>query len=214
MRTRDVQYYFRRLDKSLADMRKAGKEIGETLIEAEAMLGDEYGQVVKYLNDRGFLLSDIKTARAIASGELNEMFWFAGVKNSKVLGLASRPEVQRKIVQGAKFKVLNKEGKLVDKTFWEMLPSERNLVLGPKGGMPKGPEHMGEERTYKPITAKSASFNGQTLLLQAESRQTVISLENLAKTLVQAGQADSFRVAFAKAIRPRACNPRAVGVLA
>src|SRR5688572_19851415 len=109
-------------------------KLGSILLDAKGKLSAaDYEKLEMFLLDRGLTRADIKAAVAVAEGKMDARLFFAGVANSKVLALSSTD--QKRLLSGEKFDLMAPDRKRTYQKSWgEMEPTEKDQLLGPKGG--------------------------------------------------------------------------------
>jgi hypothetical protein len=132
MTERNLDYYKHEADRIAAVVFQTIKNLGDLLLRAAKDLPhEEYQELEDYLLAT-WTRADLRAARAVARGELDEKLFPAGVRNSKVLSLTE--DDQRRLLGDEKFAVWGNDGRVREKTWAEMSPDERNRLLGKKGG--------------------------------------------------------------------------------
>lgn len=194
MPSSNAEKYCRKLVACLGAIGLQIKKMGSILNEAEETLSAvEYKGLEVFLFDRGVTKADIKAAKLVAKGVLEETLFFAGVASSKILAVG--PDSRKRLLSGEKFEVKQADGSLSPKSWGEMNHSEKNMLLGKKGAsIVPGPEQQFTCDKKFVCVYKEAEYNRgmKTLSLKDGGRTGELSVHSLVSFLVRSGSIDEF----------------------
>jgi hypothetical protein len=140
MDTHSLEYWKPVFDRIAAASFLIMRELGEKLLEAEQQLSGADTKALEEYLLHTWTHADLKAARAIATGELKEELFPAGVRNSKVLSLTKQD--QQRLLDGEEFPVWGNDARIHRKTWYDMSTDERNRLLGKKGGRIHPPDEQ------------------------------------------------------------------------
>jgi hypothetical protein len=181
------------LEKCLDVLSEQIGKLGSILLDAKKKLSaSDYERLEMFLLDRGLTRADIKAAIAVAEGKIDSRLFFAGVANSKILSLSTTD--QKRLLSGEKFDLLAADRKTVTPKSWgEMEPTEKDQLLGPKGGGIRLPHEQITARSTKQKNTtvfEDVAYRNKTLTLTYGHKTGEIQLGAIVQKLNESGELD------------------------
>lgn len=187
-----AEEYLKEAKECLNDINTRISTFGSLIAEAEEHLPKkDYDKFIRELRaDCGLSESDIKAAVMIHNGELDVKLFFSGVGTSKILNLKS---IDRERLLTEKFKIRDDMDEVKEKYWHEMSVSERNRLLGPKGGSILSIDRQKFSKTRKSlIEFNSVSFNKGTLTMKNSKNTAEVELGMIVRSLKNNNQLNEF----------------------
>jgi hypothetical protein len=198
------EQFKKQLDKCLTSITTQYAAIGQVLLDAEDCLASKLMKELEgYLVARGLTANDIKAAKKIALGEIQPSLFMSGVASSKLLNLSH--EDQARLLSGEKFDIKTADG-VVQLSWDKMHPSQRNQLVGPKGGsiLPAELQHVASEvnkekakqiAVYDEVDFEPCS---NKLLLKSGNRQGRVAIADILRCLEENGKLEQFMTSINK----------------